>query len=564
MAYVITQNCCNDATCVTVCPVNCIHPTPDEPDYATSEMLYIDPAGCIDCGACVDVCPVNAIQPDFELAEGAERYPDLNAHYFTAPGKQDYSPAPYQHPKPKIEVAQPCPLRVAIVGSGPAACYAAEELLARKGIDVEVTMFERLPAPWGLVRFGVAPDHQATKSVADLFAATAKRKGFSLRLNVEVGKHLSHEELLAHHHAVLYAVGAPRDRRLGIPGEDLPGSHPATDFVAWYNGHPDYAGHTFDFSAERAVIVGNGNVALDVARILASDVDRLARTDIAEHALAALSGSKISEVVVLGRRGPAQAAFTIPELLGLAGTGDFDVVADPAQARLDPVTAASLDPHAMAALKVKILGELADRPLSGFRRRVVLRFLGSPEEVLGTDRVRGIRVGRNELTEVDGRLVARPDGTAEELDCGLVLRSIGYRGEPVPGMPFDDLLGRLPNESGRVVDPDTGAPLPGVYTAGWIKRGPSGVIGTNKKCAEETVEALFADFAAGRLPAPANGGEALETLISERQPDALDYPSWTVVDRHERTTAKPLRRPRIKLTSAAEMRKVVEDARKPM
>ncbi|MEU6230617.1 FAD-dependent oxidoreductase [Streptomyces sp. NPDC047042] len=564
MTYVVTQNCCNDATCVSVCPVNCIHPTPDEPGYGTAEMLYIDPKSCIDCGACADACPVDAIVTEFDLTASTERYLEINAQYFADPAHRTYSPEPYEARKPKVEVlSEPGPLRVAIVGSGPAASYAAEHLLTRKGVGVEVHLFERLPTPWGLVRFGVAPDHQATKSVTKLFTRTAGRKGLDFHLNVEVGKHISHEELLAHHHAVIYAVGAPGDRELGVPGEGLPGSHSATDFVAWYNGHPDFAEHSFDLSGERAVIVGNGNVALDVARILASDVDRLKRTDISDHALEALATSRITEVVVLGRRGPAQAAFTTPELLGLAGTRGFQVHVDPDEATIDPLTAATLDaaPYTPAAQKAKILGELAGQPRGGAGRRVSLRFLGSPVEILGEDRVHGIRVARNEIVGSGARLEARATGVTEDIPCGLVLRSIGYKGVPLSGLPFDHSSGRLPNDHGRVVDPTTGTRVAGVYTAGWIKRGPSGVIGTNKKCAEETVQALFDDFAAGRLLAPAQGGDALRALIAERQPDALDHAAWQAIDRHERAVAREHKRPRVKLTSVNEMLRVARGSR---
>ena len=500
MTYVITQPCCNDAACVSACPVSCIHPTPDEPGFATSEMLYIDPEGCIECGACVDPCPVDAIVLDSDLSESTERYLELNAQYYVDPAHQDYSDVPYESCKPRIEVSEGGKLRVAVVGSGPAGCYAAEELLTIAGADVEIHLFERLPTPWGLVRFGVAPDHPGTKAVTDQFARTASRKGLDLHLNVEVGTHITHDELLAHHHAVIYAVGAPTGRRLGIPGEDLPGCHSAADFVAWYNGHPDFADRSFDLSGERAVIVGNGNVALDIARILTGDVDQLKCTDIADHALEALAQSKITEVVVLGRRGPAQAAFTLPELLGLADADNVDVIVPPGEAQLDPVTAAALEsaPPSVTGLKTEILGEVASRPLTGAATRIVLRFLGSPVAILGDDRVRGLRVARNELVQAGAeRLEAHATADVEHLECDLVLASVGYRGTAIPSLPFDDTRGTLFHEGGRVLDRAAGTPVPGVYAAGWIKRGPSGVIGTNKKCAEESVHALVEDFAAG-------------------------------------------------------------------
>src|SRR3546814_689419 len=329
MTHVITRACCNDAACVPVCPVNCIHPTPDEPDYGTAEMLYIDPQGCIDCGACVEACPVSAITADYDLAPEYARYEEINARYFASEERQDYEQVQNTRTSRSWADAPEGTLKVAIVGSGPAACYAAEELLTQRGLPAEVDMFEKLPTPWGLVRFGVAPDHQDTKSASGSFARTMKRKGFRLFLNAEVGVDITLAELKERYHAVIYAVGAMGDRALGVPGETLPGSHSATEFVAWYNGHPDFAARTFDLAHERAVIVGNGNVALDVARILVSDPEALAKTDIADHALAQLRSSKVREVVVLGRRGPLEAAFTTKELIGLSQTPGADLLVRP-------------------------------------------------------------------------------------------------------------------------------------------------------------------------------------------------------------------------------------------
>ena len=570
MAHVITQSCCNDAACVVVCPANCIHPTPDEPDYARTEMLYIDPRSCVDCGACIQACPVDAIVPHDELTSHTTQYAELNALYFahnsTITGRPQTEigisqlVSQRQHPN-----AQPTPsttLRVAIVGSGPSACYAAEELLTRRS-NVEVHMFERLPTPWGLVRAGVAPDHPDTKDVIRSFENTVTRTGFHFHLNVEVGKDITHEELLNHHDAVIYAVGAHRDRRLNIPGEDLPGSHSATDFVAWYNGHPRAIDYTFDLSAERAVVVGNGNVALDVARILLTDVGALARTDAADHALAALAESRINEVVVLGRRGPAQAAYTTPELLALGHLRGIDLSVDPTEAELDAHTTSWLRDHPdpTAQFKASITAEYAAR-MPRHRRRIALRYLGSPIEVLGTDRVRGLSIARNELvTSPGGRLEAAPTGKVEELDCGLVLRSVGYRGEPVQGVPFDEVHALIPNQAGRVVNPAGGSPIAGVYTTGWIKRGPSGVIGTNKKCAKETVSGLLADHDAGRLTAPTHDTASLESLISRRQPRALDYPDWRTIDLHEQASAAGTPRPRVKLVDIGEMLSIAHASR---
>jgi ferredoxin/flavodoxin---NADP+ reductase len=444
-------------------------------------------------------------------------------------------------------------LRVAIVGSGPAGAYAAGHLLAH-GDAVEVEMLDRLPTPWGLVRAGVAPDHQRTKGVTRTFEWSAGAPNFGFHLNVEVGRHLSHEELLAHHHAVIYAVGAPDDRHLGIAGEDLPGSHAATAFVAWYNGHPDFRDASFDLSGERAVIVGNGNVALDVARILSLGVDDLRRTDVADHALEALSRSRIEEVVVLGRRGPAQAAFTSPELLALSHVADVDVVVDPAHAEPDEHSAAWLRNGAPfgARLKTRLIRELARCPPCGAAKRIVLRFLGSPTAIVGDDRVERLAIARNGIVKSDRGLSARPTGETEVIDAGLVLRSVGYRGRQLDTVPFDQQTATIPNQGGRVLD-DSGAVAPGVYTTGWIKRGPSGVIGTNKQCSRETVRALLDDHASDRLPEPLEDGAALRRLISERRPAAVDRRGWAAIDAHELEAGRRTGRPRVKVTDVEEM-----------
>ena len=552
MAYVITQACCNDASCVDVCPVNCIHPTPDEPEFATTEMLYIDPQTCIDCGACVDECPVDAIFGDNELSEAHAVYADINAAYFD---KHPIGPDWPELPEPRSLSADLGTLRVAIVGSGPAACYAAIELTSRP--RVEVDMFDRLPTPYGLVRAGVAPDHPGTKGVADVFRSALSKRSVQCHFNVEVGQHISHDELLQHHHAVIYAIGAASDRHLGVPGEDLPGSHAATEFVAWYNGHPDYANRTFDLSGERAVIVGNGNVALDVARILVTDPDELAKTDIAEHAVEALRHSNIREVVIVGRRGPAQAAYTNPELIALGQMADVDIVVDPDEAILDSASRAWIDgpdSEPSEKLKVRQVEEFAKRTATDGRKRIVLRYLASPEEVLGDERVEGIRLVRNELVADDaGKLSARPTDRTETLETGLVLRSIGYKGAPVADLPFDDRRGVVPNENGRVIDPETGSPLPGVYVAGWIKRGPTGVIGTNKHCSAATVDLLLSDFANGLLTQPGHDGEQLAQLIGERQPDAIDFQGWQRIDKKERVLGSESGRLRTKIVDIAAM-----------
>ncbi|QSE79613.1 FAD-dependent oxidoreductase [Rhodococcus koreensis] len=539
MAYVVTQNCCNDATCVAVCPVDCIHPTPAEREYTRTEMLYIDPGACIDCGACSDVCPVDAIVPGDAPAPDIDRYRDINAEYFQQ-NPRTAAPGAHVQPLPlalaTTGVTDPPALRVAIVGSGPSAFYAAEELLARRDIAAEVTMFERLPVAGGLVRFGVAPDHWHTKTVDRVFDRTARRDGFTFHLGVEVGRDVTIDEVLAHHHAVIHASGASGDRRLGIPGEDLPGSYAAREFVAWYNGHPDHADRAFDLSTRRAVVVGNGNVALDVARILVSDVDTLRRTDIADHALAALADSRVEEVVVLGRRGPEHAACTTPELLALGSLPGIDVLVD------GPVTAA---PDAPA--KLRILADYSRRKATPGNKRIVLRFGTSPREVLGAGRAESL-------------LVAQGD-TADRIECGLILRAVGYRGLPIGGLPFDEAAGTVANAAGRVALPGTGETVRGHYVAGWIKRGATGVIGTNRYCAAETVEALLADHRAGLLAAPTQAAADLAALVRERRPDALGGADWRAIDRFEREQGRAVGRPRVKIVAAAAAGDVARAAR---
>src|ERR1700759_424225 len=346
MPHVITQSCCNDGSCVFACPVNCIHPSPDEPGFATAEMLYIDPVACVDCGACVSACPVGAIAPDNRLEAKQLPFVEINASFY-----------PERPPVPPAGGwgARRQPLTVAIVGSGPAAMYAADELLTQHAVRVNV--FEKLPTPYGLVRAGVAPDHQTTKRVTALFDRIAQRREFRFFLNVEVGKHLSHDDLLAHHHAVIYAVGAPNDRRLDIDGMGLPGTGTATETVAWINGHPDFTELPVDLSHERVVVVGNGNVAFDVARVLAANPDVLAHTDIADHALQALRASRVQEGVIAARRGPAHSAFTLPELIGLTTTAD--VVLDAADHELVLRDLAGVS-DAVTKQKLEILRKLGD------------------------------------------------------------------------------------------------------------------------------------------------------------------------------------------------------------
>ena len=443
-------------------------------------------------------------------------------------------------------------LRVAIVGSGPAAFYAAGVLLASEDPRVEVDMVERLPTPWGLVRLGVAPDHPQLKTVSRAFEKIAARPGFRFLGNVEVGRDVTHDELASLFDAVVYAVGSQADRRLGVPGEDLPGSWAATELVAWYNGHPDFQHLEFDLSHERAVVIGNGNVALDVARMLALTAEELAPTDTTDAAIDAIVSAGIREIVVLGRRGPVQAAWTSTELGELGELGGADVVVDPAELELDPVSVAELDAASNVVQRnVEILREFASREPEGKPRVVRLRFRASPVAILGEEHVEGVEIVHNRL-EPDGRGSVRAVATDERetIPCGIVFRSVGYRGVGVPGVPFDEQAGTIPNTEGRVLDAG-GAPVRGLYCAGWIKRGPTGVIGTNKKDATETVERLLEDARAGRLPPRSD--RAIDDLLGERGVSAVMYSGWEAIDAQERSRGEGEGRPRIKLTSWDEL-----------
>jgi ferredoxin--NADP+ reductase len=448
------------------------------------------------------------------------------------------------------------PLRVAIVGSGPAGFYAAESLFAAEAA-VNVDMFDRLPTPFGLVRAGVAPDHPKIKNVIRRYEKTAANEGFRFFGNVEIGRELSVADLEARYNAVLYAYGTATDRKLGIPGEDLPGSHPATTFVAWYNAHPDFAGHTFDLTTKRAVVIGNGNVAADVARMLVLPREELAVTDTADHAIEALADSGIEEVVVLGRRGPAQAAFTNPEVRELGELTEADIVIDPAEVDLDAASreyVESDDCDPTHRRNVEIFTDFSQRPLEGKRKRVVLRFCCSPVEVRGDGKVESLVIARNELYRDDsGAIRARDTGEREEIECGLVLRSIGYKGVGLEGIPFDTDRGVIPNVGGRVTDLENGEQAPGHYAVGWIKRGPSGVIGTNKKDAQDTVDSLLEDLEAGKVPEREPADPPTEELLAERAGDHVTYLGWQAIDAAEVAAGEPHGRPRVKFCSIEEM-----------
>ena len=443
-------------------------------------------------------------------------------------------------------------LRVAVVGSGPAAFYAAGPLLASEDPRVEVDMIERLPTPWGLVRLGVAPDHPQLKTVSKAFEKIAARPGFRFFGNVQVGRDVTHDELASLYDAVVYAVGSQTDRRLGIPGEELPGSWAATELVAWYNGHPDFQHLEFDLSHERAVVIGNGNVALDVARMLALTREELAPTDTTDAAIDAIVSSGIREIVVLGRRGPVQAAWTSTELGELGELAGADVLVDPAELELDPVSEAELDAASNVVQRnVEILREFASRDQEGKPRVVRLRFRASPVAIVGDEHVEGVEIVRNRL-ELDGRGSVRAVATDERevIPCGIVFRSVGYRGVGLPGVPFDERAGTIPNVEGRVLD-GGGAPVPGLYCAGWIKRGPTGVIGTNKKDATETVERLLEDARSGWLPARADG--SIDDLLAGRGVPVVAYEGWEAIDALERSRGEERARPRVKLCSWDEL-----------
>ena len=444
-----------------------------------------------------------------------------------------------------------------MVGSGPAGFYAAGGLLDAD-VSVEVDMIERLPTPWGLVRLGVAPDHPKLKTVSRAFERIALKSGFRFFGNVEVGRDLTHNDLTGLYDAVIYAFGAQSDRRLGIPGEDLPGSWSATELVAWYNGHPDFQELEFDLNVERAVVIGNGNVALDVARMLALTPEELAPTDTTDPAIEAIEASTIRDIVVVGRRGPAQASWTTQELKELGELAGADVVVDPAELELDAASEASLEHDTNSKRNIEVLRDFAARRTTGKPVTVRLRFLASPVALHGVGRVESIELVRNRLEEQDGRLVAVPTDEHETLECGLVFRSVGYRGLGLPELPFEERRGTIRNELGRVLDSD-GNHVAQSYCAGWIKRGPTGIIGTNKKDATETVTQLLEDVDAGRIAHREEvTADAVEALLAERDVRAVMYPGWTSIDELERATGEKLGRPRVKLRTWDELLEAAE------
>jgi ferredoxin/flavodoxin---NADP+ reductase len=461
------------------------------------------------------------------------------------------------------------PLRVAIIGSGPAGFYTVSHLQKQAGLTVETDMFERLPTPFGLVRAGVAPDHQKDKTVTRGYEKSAAAASFRLFGNVEFGTHLTLDDIRGHYHQVVFATGAQSDRALGIPGEDAIGSHSATDFVAWYNGHPDFADRHFDLGADSVAIIGLGNVAIDVARMLCKSPDELCTTDIADYALEALRHSRIRTVYILGRRGPAQAAFTPPEISELRALSGIDVYVRSDEAELDPLSRSALETSGdrTAAKNAEIVLELAqwrvksrDRQ-NGRQRQLIIRFMVSPVEIVADQagKVAAIRIVRNETYLCDdGTVRSRPTGHQEILPVQMVFRSVGYRGVALAGVPYDPAIGVIPNAKGRVLDAN-GDPIAGMYAVGWIKRGPSGVIGTNKIDARETVACMVADAAAGRCFDPADPRPgAIAALIGARQPQVVAYEHWRALDDIELDRGAAAGRPRVKFTEIAEMLRALE------
>ncbi len=538
MTFVITQSCCEDAACVPVCPVQCIRPRPGDADFATAEQLYIDPSSCIDCGACATACPVDAIFAEDELPSSLSEFGAINADYFKAhPLTPAEPPAVSRHHVPRSV----SPMRVAVIGSGPAALYAAAELSEIP--RVEVTIIERLPTPFGLIRAGVAPDHESTKRVADRLGRVLVRPNVTCLFDVEVGRDLSIAEVLEHHHAVIVATGASRPRRAGVPGEDLAGSVSAQEFVSWYNGHPDRASLPFPVTGPRAVVIGNGNVALDIARLLAQPAAAYESTAVSDGALKSLAASGIEEVAVVGRRSQAFAAYSTSELAALASLKTVDLLAEADEVAVsdDDRTVAGASSRGWALpRRYRIVAEAATRPRT-HSRRIVLRYGLTPTAVLGDHHVTGVEL-------------AGPDGTTQVIEASLVVWALGFTGHPIDGLPFDADTGTVPNRAGRVTDLSTGRVVPGVYCSGWAKRGASGVIGTNRVDSAETVASLVEDFTEGRLADPPGDSSSFAALARARRPGLLDVDGWRRIDAAEVDAGRDEGRSRIKLATWTDLR----------
>lgn len=447
------------------------------------------------------------------------------------------------------------PLRVAIIGSGPSAFYAAEHLIKQSNLTVTIDMFERLPTPFGLVRGGVAPDHPKIKSVTRVYDRIARRENFRFFGNVTFGQDITHDDIHRHYHAVIYAVGAQTDRQMDIPGEGLPGSHAATEFVGWYNGHPDYRDLTFNLQAERVAVIGNGNVAMDVVRMLAHTREELEQTDVVDYALEALAASTIKEIYILGRRGPAQAKFTTPELRELSELAAADIIIDPTELELDPLSAEWLEDrkNRTAQKNLDLMREYAQQPPAGSPIRIIMKFLVSPHEIRGDGQVQYTDLTKNEICVKEHFLRPCPTDETETLPVDLIFRSIGYHGVPLPGLPFDDWAGIIPNSQGRIIDEHDNI-LRGSYVVGWIKRGPTGIIGTNKPDAQETVNLLVEDVAAEQLLEPENPDfDAIPRLLAERDIRYVTFADWELLDQMEQERGAAVGRPRLKFSRVEDM-----------
>lgn len=456
------------------------------------------------------------------------------------------------------------PLRVAIIGSGPSGFYAAEAYQKQKELTVQIDMFDRLPTPFGLVRGGVAPDHQKIKSVTKVYERIAGKENFRFFGNVEFGTDITHEDILLHYHQVIYAVGAQSDRKLKIPGEDLNGSHPATEFVAWYNGHPDFRDYEFDLTAETAIVVGVGNVAMDVARILARSYNELYETDIADYALEALKSSNIKKIYVLGRRGPAQAAFTNPEIKELGEMEEAEIIVTLEDATLDELSIKALEEGGDrgAQKNVAILQEYAERePDTSKPKQIHMRFLVSPVEIIGDEKVESVKIVKNELyLNERGTLRPRATETFETIPAGLIFRSVGYRGVPLPGVPFRDDWGIIPNDTGRILQEVDGPVIVGEYVVGWIKRGPSGIIGTNKPDSVETVKIALEDLQNGTTLTPKHTDpEAVTTLLQSRGVNFVTFADWQIIDEIERERGESTGRVRVKFSRVEDMLRALDE-----
>jgi ferredoxin--NADP+ reductase len=450
------------------------------------------------------------------------------------------------------------PLRIAVFGAGPAGFYATDELLKNAKQPVRVDLFDRLPTPYGLVRGGVAPDHAKIKAVIKQYEKIAQRPGFRFFGNVTFGQDLTREEVLAHYHHVIFTTGSETDRRMGIPGEDLPGSYSATAFVGWYNGHPDYQHLSFDLRDITAVaVIGNGNVAMDVARILARSTEELSTTDITENSLNVLRQSAVRSIIMCGRRGPAQAAFTNPEIRELAELTGVDLVVRPDELALDEANQQFMEAHSSEPTHQRNLDTLNAQIAKGEgtqARKIYTRFFVSPVEVLGQQRVEGLRLERNVLVRDErGNFQARGTGQYEEISCQMIFRSIGYKGQLLADLPFDDRQGVIPNNEGRVIDPATKEQIPRLYVAGWIKRGPSGVIGTNKADAVATVESLLSDIEGQPRPQIQGEDDAITTFLTRKDVRYVTFSDWQNIDKAEIANGRSLGKPREKFITVPAM-----------